>query len=384
MNKTTDGQQRVQTGVHFMLGNYAIAEGAIAAGCDFFAGYPITPANEISERMSQRLPEVGGVFLQGEDELCSINAVIGASLAGAKAMTATASAGYNYMQEGIEYAVAIEAPCVIVDVQRCRGENFATQADVMQMRWGAAGDHEMIVLAPSSVQESFDYTIWAFNLAEQFRTPVIVMSETTIALMRERLAIPARDEIQLYNRTYTELPPGEYLPFKAPENGVPDAAPLGKGYAAIYSINPHDERGRIDWDPEVFDRLYQRITGKITENRNIICKTESFYLDDADIALIAYGSEVRPALDAVQMARNDGKKVGLLKLATVWPVPEEQIRLVAENVGTVVTVEMNIGRYAYEVERICGGRCQTARITKNRGLIHSPEEIYHALKEVIA
>ncbi|MGI6128769.1 MAG: ferredoxin oxidoreductase, partial [bacterium] len=282
MVTTTAKERRVQTGVHFMLGNYAVAEGAIAAGCDFFAGYPITPANEISERMSQRLPEVGGVFLQGEDELCSINAVIGASLAGAKAMTATASAGYNYMQEGIEYAVAIEAPCVIVDVQRCRGENFATQADVMQMRWGAAGDHEMIVLAPSSVQESFDYTIWAFNLAEQFRTPVIVMSETTIALMRERLEIPEAKQLQLYNRKYTTLPPGEYLPFKAPESGVPDFAPLGKGYASIYSINPHDERGRIDWDPEVYDRLYQRITGKVTENRDIICKTESFHLDDAN------------------------------------------------------------------------------------------------------
>jgi 2-oxoglutarate ferredoxin oxidoreductase subunit alpha len=384
MNKPTDRQKRVQTGVHFMLGNYAVAEGALAAGCDFFAGYPITPANEISERMAQRLPEVGGVFLQGEDELCSINAVIGASLAGAKAMTATASAGYNYMQEGIEYAVAIEAPCVIVDVQRCRGENFATQADVMQMRWGAAGDHEMIVLAPSSVQESFDYTIWAFNLAEQFRTPVIVMSETTIALMRERLEVPAPEKLQLYNRKYTTLPPGEYLPFKAPTNGVPNFAPLGKGYASIYSINPHDERGRIDWDPDVYDHLYQRITGKITENRDIICKTESFHLENANIAVIAYGSEVRPALDAVEMLRNDGVKIGLLKLATVWPVPEKQIRTVAKNVQTVVTVEMNIGRYANEIERVCAGHCHTARITKNRGLIHSPEEIYQSLKEVTA
>ena len=186
-----DGKKRrVLTGIHFMLGNYAVVEGAMAAGCDFFAGYPITPANEISERMSERMPEVGGKFLQGEDELCSIYAVTGASLAGAKAMTATASAGYNYMQEGIEYAVAGEIPCVIVDVQRCRGENFATQADVMQARWGAAGDHEMIVLAPASVQELFDHTVRAFNLAEKYRTPVVVLSENPIVQILKDIGIP--------------------------------------------------------------------------------------------------------------------------------------------------------------------------------------------------
>ncbi|MBC7077900.1 MAG: ferredoxin oxidoreductase, partial [Synergistales bacterium] len=209
---TTERAQRVLTGTHFMLGNYAVVEGALAAGCDFFAGYPITPANEISERMSQRLPAVGGKFLQGEDELCSIYALSGASLAGAKAMTATASAGYNYMQEGIGYAVAVEAPIVIVDVQRCRGENFASQADVMQMKWGPSGDHELIVLAPSSVQELFDFTIRAFNLAEEFRNPVIIMSETTIALMRERLVIPPAEEIEIVNRRYTSLLPDKYLP----------------------------------------------------------------------------------------------------------------------------------------------------------------------------
>ena len=199
---------RVLTGTHFMLGNYAAVEGALAAGCDFFAGYPITPANEVSERMAERMPEVGGKFLQGEDELCSIYAVTGASLAGAKAMTATASAGYNYMQEGIEYAVSGEIPCVILDVQRVRGENFATQADVMQARWGAAGDHEMIVLAPSSVQELFDHTVRAFNLAEKYRMPVVVLSETTIALMREKLVIPEPGAIEIINRKRPEGPPG--------------------------------------------------------------------------------------------------------------------------------------------------------------------------------
>jgi 2-oxoglutarate ferredoxin oxidoreductase subunit alpha len=237
--------KRVLTGTHFMLGNFAIVEGALAAGCDFFAGYPITPANEISERMAERMPEVGGHFLQGEDELCSVFALTGASLAGAKTMTATASAGYNYMQEGIGYAVAAEIPMVIVDVQRCRGENFATQSDVMQMRWGASGDHELIVLAPSSVQESFDFTIRAFNLAEKYRTPVVVMSETTIALMREKLVIPEPDAIEIVNRRKPVEPPGQFVPFRAEKNGVPPLPDLGAGYRILHSHNPHDEWGGI-------------------------------------------------------------------------------------------------------------------------------------------
>ena len=235
-------KDRVKTGVHFMLGNYALVEGAISAGCNFFGGYPITPANEISERMSQRLPEVGGKFVQGEDELFSIFACTGASLAGGKVMTATASAGYNYMQEGLGYAYTVEAPLVIADVQRCRGENYASQADVYQMRYGASGDYEAIVVCPSSVQELYDYTIWAFNLAEEYRNPVIVMSETTIALMRERLDIPEASAIDLYERTYTSLPPEEYLPFAAPEYGCPDRAPLAEGYQTIYSLNPMTRR----------------------------------------------------------------------------------------------------------------------------------------------
>jgi len=375
-------RERVLTGVHFMLGNYACVEGALAAGCDFFAGYPITPANEISERMSQRLPEVGGHFLQGEDELCSIYAISGASLAGAKAMTATASAGYNYMQEGIGYAVAVEAPIVIVDVQRCRGENFATQADVMQMRWGPSGDHEMIVLAPSSVQELFDYTIRAFNLAEQYRTPVIVMSETTIALMRERLVIPEASEIPIMNRKKTKASPDAYLPFKADLNGVPEFAELGEGYHSIYSLNPHDEKGNIDWDPDVFEGLYKRITGKVWENRNTISTTKLFNMEDAEIALIAYGSEVRPCLDAMALARDKDMKVGVMKLNGVWPVPEEAIRDVAKNVRAVISVEMNIGKYAKVIERVCGGLCGTARATINRGRIHLPQELLNVIEKV--
>jgi len=381
VSRATESQKgRVMSGRHFMLGNYAVAEGALAAGCDYFAGYPITPANEISERMAQRLPEVGGKFVQAEDELFSIYSIIGASLSGARAMTATASAGYNYMQEGIGYAVAVEAPIVIVDVMRCRGENFATQSDVMQFQWGASGDYEMICLAPASVQELFDFTIRAFNLAEKYRTPVVVMSETTLALMRERLAIPDADEIELVSRPYTDKAPGEYLPFQASENGVPDFAPLGQGYNNVYSLNPHDEAGNIDWDPDVFEDLYKRITGKVTANRDDICTTQFWGLDDAELVLVAYGSESRPAYDAMHKAREKGMAVGLLKLDTVWPVPETQLREAAKKARKIISVEMNMGKYSGEIERVCCDLAPVVRATKNRGLVHSAEEIYQVIE----
>jgi len=376
-----DRGKRVLTGTHFMLGNFAVVEGALAAGCDFFAGYPITPANEISERMAERMPRVGGRFLQGEDELCSIYSVTGAALAGARAMTATASAGYNYMQEGIGYAVASEIPCVIVDVQRCRGDNYATQADVMQMRWGASGDHEMIVLAPSSVQELFDHTIQAFNLAEKYRTPVVVMSETTIALMREKLVIPEPDAIQIINRKKPDVPPEEFYPFQAGPDGVPPLPDFGEGYRILHSLNPHDERGDIQWDPDVFEALYDRIVGKIADHRDEIVQTEGFFLDDAEMVLIAYGSESRPALDAVELARTRDIKAGLLKLITVWPVPEKEIRALAEQASAVLAVEMNMGKYAREIERICCGLCKVIRVTKNLGSVHTTNEILQAIEE---
>ncbi len=377
----SDSPKRVLTGTHFMLGNHAVVEGALAAGCNFFAGYPITPANEISQHMGLRMPSVGGTFLQGEDELCSIFALSGAALAGAKAMTATASAGFNYMQEGLGYAVAAEIPIVVVDVMRCRGENYATQSDVMQLRWGASGDHEMIVLAPASVQELFDFTIRAFNLAEKYRTPVIVMSETTIALMREKLVIPEPDEILIINRKKPDVPPDQFVPFRAEMNEVPPLPDFGEGYGILHSLNPHDEMGWIAWDPDVFDKLYQRITGKITANYDDIVQIDEYFLDDAEIALVAYGSESRPAREAVKIARQEGIKAGLLKLNTIWPVPEKQLAEVARQVDSVLAVEMNIGKYSGEIERVCCGCCPVSRITKNSGQIHTSNEIYQAIKE---
>jgi 2-oxoglutarate ferredoxin oxidoreductase subunit alpha len=374
---------RVMSGTHFMLGNFAVVEGALAAGCNFFAGYPITPANEVSERMAERMPEMGGKFLQGEDELCSIYALAGAALAGAKVMTATASAGFDYMAEGIEYAISDEIPMVIMDVQRTRGENFATQADVMQMRWGSAGDHELIVLAPSSVQELFDYTIRAFNLAEKYRNPVIIMSETTIALMRERLVIPPAEQIEIINRKMTQAKPADYAPFRAEIGQVPEMAPLGKGYNVLYSINPHNEYGSIKWEPEVFERQYERITQKILMNIDDIVTTDEYQSEDAELILIAYGSESRPCKDAVDLARAQGKKVGLLKLNTVWPVPEKQILAAAKQASKILAVEMNMGKYAGEIERIAGCHAEVIRVTKNLGAIHTSGEIFAAIEEVL-
>ncbi|MFW6196492.1 MAG: 2-oxoacid:acceptor oxidoreductase subunit alpha [Thermoplasmatota archaeon] len=376
-------EDRYMSGRHFMLGNYAVVEGALAAGCEFFAGYPITPANEIAERMSERLPTVGGKFLQSEDELCSIYSVTGASLCGAKAMTATASAGFNYMQEGIGYATAVEAPSVIVDVQRCRGENYATQSDVMQMRWGASGDYEMVVLAPSSVQELFDHTVEAFNIAEKYRIPVIVMSETTIALMREDLTIPEPGEIDIERRKSPEVPPEEFKPFKPDEKGVPPMPEFGEGYKTLYSLNPHDEEGDIHWDPDVFEKMYERVTGKIQNNLDDISMVDEYQTDDAEVILVAYGSECRPAIDAMKRARKDGKKVGLLKLGTVWPVPEKQLKEAADQASVIFSIEMNIGKYSREVERVCAPHCEVRRVTKNRGVIHTANEIYSSVKEVL-
>jgi 2-oxoglutarate ferredoxin oxidoreductase subunit alpha len=298
-------------------------------------------------------------------------------------MTATASAGFNYMQEGIGYAVASEVPMVIVDVMRCRGENFATQSDVMQMRWGASGDHEHIVLAPSSVQELFDFTIRAFNLAEKYRTPVIVMSETTISLMREKLVIPKAEEIEIVNRKKPDVPPDQFVPFKAPDNQAPPLPAFGEGYRILHSLNPHDEHGSIAWNPDVYEKLYRRITQKVRANYDDIVRVDDFCLNDADIALVAYGSETRPARQAVRIARENGIKAGVLKLDTVWPVPAKHLEALSKQVGKVLTVEMNIGKYADAVELVCGKNCDVGRIVKNRGEIHTTAEVLSAIEEAV-
>jgi 2-oxoglutarate ferredoxin oxidoreductase subunit alpha len=364
----------------FILGNHAVAEGAIAAGCKFFAGYPITPASEIAERMSQRLPEVGGRFIQMEDELGSIYAIIGASLAGAKAMTATASAGFNYMQEGIGYSVATETPIVIVDVMRLRGAEQATHADVMQARWSASGDHEMIVLAPSSVQELYDYTIEAFNLAERYRNPVIVLSEMTLSLMREKIRFRRPEELKLFSRVRPTVPPEEFVPFEAGEDGVPPMAKFGDGYKVLYTLNPHDRRGMITGDLDVYDDLYKRITAKIRRDVDEIVIRQKFEMEDAKIAVVAYGSEARSAREAVRRARMEGVKAGLLKLGTIWPFHDELIRGVAQQVEKIIVPEMNLGKYVGEVRRASDCLAEVVSLPLNKGRIHTSDEILKAIR----
>jgi len=366
--------------LRFMLGNHAIVEGAIAAGCRFYAGYPITPANEISERMAQRMPEVSGRFIQMEDELGSIYSVCGASLAGKKAMTATASAGYNYMQEGIEYAVAAEIPIVIVDVMRQRGENFPTQSDVMQARYGAAGDHEMIVLTPSSVQELFDLTFEAFNLAERFRNPVIVLSEATISLMREGIRIPQPNELRVVSRKKPTVPPAEFMPFRGEEDLVPRMSEFGDEYKVLYTHNPHDEWGRIAWTPKLYEDLYDRITRKIADKADEIAMYDAQMTDDADIVVVAYGSEARGCTEAVRMARSSGIRAGMLKLKNIWPVPAKAMLDSTRKAKTVLVPEMNTGRYFHVVREVLGGNVNTVSVPKNQGRIHSPEEILEEIK----
>jgi len=371
------------SGVQFLLGNHAIAEGAIAAGCRYFAGYPITPASEIAERMSERMPQVGGRFIQMEDEIGSIFSVVGASLAGVKAMTATASAGYNYMQEGIGFAVTLEVPCVIVDVQRTRQDIQPTQADVMQVRWGTSGDYEVICLAPSSVQEAFDLMIDAFNFAEKYRNPVVVISDSLISHTRGKIVIPKYDKIKIINRKTPKVPPEEYLPFKAEEDGVPPMSKIGDGYRVLYTMNPHDERGRIvdvAANPDLYEKLYDRICGKILRDADNITKYVTQFLDDADIAILSYGVEARIALDAVIKARKEGIKAASVKLTTIWPTPSKLLEDISERVKTIIVPEMNLGKYFREVQRVCCGKTKLISMPKNRGEPHTSEEILNIIR----
>jgi len=370
----------------FMLGNHAIVEGAINAGCRYYAAYPITPVNEISMYMSERMPQVGGIFIQAEDELFAIFATIGASLAGLKAMTATASAGFNYMQEGLGYATAVEVPIVVVDAMRTRGENYPTHADIMQIRWGPSGDYEAVAFAPSSPQECHDFMIEAFNTAEKYRIPVIVFHEASVALMREKVVVPSEDEIKhklVYRKVADprEIPPEEFLPYKDYDgSGVPLFPTLGTGYKVIRSLNPHDEKGYIAWSPDVFERMYRRIISKVRNNVDDIVRYKEFYLDDSDIAVVSYGSTARVVLGAVRRLREEGIKVGLLKLDTPFPVHEKLLRRVAESVKGIIVPELNVGKYVLEVQRICGHITKVESLPKNKGEQFALGELISGIK----
>ena len=371
----------VLTGSHFVHGDWACAEGAIAAGCRFYAAYPITPATEIAERLAQRLPRVGGKFVQFEDELGAIASVIGASYAGQKAMTATSGPGISLMLENIGLAVMTEAPCVIVNVMRggpSTGQPTAgAQGDVMQCRWGTHGDTEIIALAPQSVQEMFDLTIHAFNLSEHYRTPVFLMADANIGHLYESLKIPETDEIDIVNRRKPTVAKDEYRPFSAGEDLVPPMACFGDGYHFYATGLTHDERGYPDMSVEAQDRLVRRLCDKIRRDAARIEMVEEHFTDDCDVLVVAYGITARSALSAVKLAREQGIKAGLLRLITLWPFPDTRIEELTRRCVGVVVAEMNYGQLVREVERAAMRRVEfVPKLGENP---HLPEEILAAI-----
>ena len=365
----------------FIQGDEAIARAAILAGCRFYAGYPITPASEIFEAMALYMPLVDGVSIQMEDELASMAAIIGASWAGAKAMTATSGPGFSLMQENIGYAIMTETPVVVVDVQRggpSTGQpTLGAQGDIMQSIWGTHGDHMLIVLSPSTVQEAFDFTIRAFNLAEKYRTPVILLTDAEIAHMRERVYVPTPDEIELVER---KLPANEEeakMPFGDPHgDGVPPMPIFGKGYRTYVTGLTHDEYGHPKTvDAEVHERLIRRIFRKILDHKDEIISYETFMLEDAEVAIVTTGIVSRSGVRAVKILRERGIKAGLLKLNTIWPFDFDMIEELAEGVQKIYVPEMNLGQLYHLVKEGANGKAEVELIAKIGGEVHTPMEI---------
>ncbi len=370
----------------FIQGDEAIARAAILAGCRFYAGYPITPASEIFEAMALYMPLVDGVSIQMEDELASIAAVIGASWVGTKAMTATSGPGFSLMMENLGYAIMTETPIVVVDVQRSGPSTgqptLAAQGDVMQAIWGTHGDHSLIVLTPATVQEAFDMTIRAFNLAEKYRTPVILLTDAEVGHMREKVDIPNPEDVEL---VYRKLPANEEeakYPFGDIHGDLIPPMPIfGKGYRTYVTGLTHDEKGRPKTvDAEIHRKLIERIVNKIEKNKKDIIEYETFDLDDAEVAIISYGIVARSAIRAVKMLRSEGIKAGLLKLNVVWPFDFEMIEKIAEQVNAIYVPEMNLGQVYHLVKEGANGKARVELIPKIGGEVHTPQEIVKAVK----
>ncbi len=373
-------------GTYFMNGDEACAEGAISAGCRFFAGYPITPATEVAERMSERLPEVGGVYVQMEDEIASMNAVLGASWAGVKSMTATSGPGFSLMMENLGLGIMLETPCVLANVQRAGPSTglptLVAQGDMMQARWGSHGSYEIIALVPSSPQEMFDLTITAFNLSERYRTPVLIMSDEAVGHMSEKVVIPQVATEELASRPRPGDGTAEYLPYGTDGSLVPPMAVAGEGYRFHVTGLTHDERGYPAMTAEAQDRLVRRLVDKIRLNRSDILSYEEIDVEDAEVVVCAYGITARIARLAVQRARDEGIRAGLLRLVVVWPFAEDRIRELAQQVKGFVVPEINYGQIVLEVERCAGGRARTLLVPHMGGGVHDPQTILTAIKEV--
>ena len=385
----TNSNTLLSPGTYFVQGNFAVAEGAITAGMRFFAGYPITPTTEITERLSQRLPQIGGYFLQMEDEIASIMAIIGASLTGLKAMTATSGPGLNLMNESIGYAFMAEVPIVIAQIMRggpSTGLPTApSQADVMMVRWGTHGDHEIIALAPSSVQEMFDYTIDAFNFAELYRVPTFLVADEIVAHMRERLIIPPYDEVKkkIVNRKRPSTDERPYPPYRTTENDlVPPMVHIGEGHRIHITGLTHNEYGIPIMDQELHGKLVKRLNDKIRRNHDKIVRIEEFYTDDADILIVTYGSLFRTAITAVNDLRREGVHVGLVKLITIWPFPDKEIAKIAEGAKGVLIPELNYIQLGHEVERAVKP-IKVEFMPRPDGSYPTPNEIKSKVREML-
>jgi len=369
-----------------LQGNEAIAAGALAAGCLFFAGYPITPASEISEVLSVRLPEVGGTFIQMEDEIASMGTIIGASLAGVKSMTATSGPGFSLMQENLGFACIAEVPCVVVDVMRGGPSTglptSPSQGDVMQARWGTHGDHPVIVLAVSTVYDCFELTVRAFNLSEKYRIPVIILSDEVVSHTRETVIFPSSDEIEIIDRSTPSVPPEWYIPYENNSRGVPDMAAFGEGYRYHVTGLTHDVRGFPTQHPDEIKELTARLFRKITQGFKEIQMVDSFKMNDAEVGVIAYGSVARAARRAVIEARNKGVKAGLLQLITLFPFPRRSVENMLNQCHKVIVPEMNMGQISREVKRV--NHYDTMVVKHNRidGKVITPDEIYRQILSV--
>ncbi len=372
----------VLTGTHFMLGDVAIAEGALAAGCTFFGGYPITPSTEVAERMALRLPQIGGVYAQMEDELGSMAAIVGASWGGRKAMTATSGPGFSLMMENLGLAVMTETPVVVCDVQRggpSTGLPTAVgQGDMMQARWGSHGHYEVIGLVPWSAQECFDLTVRAFNLAERYRTPVLLLADAEVGHLRERLVIPPSDDLVRWERKRPRRPPDEAW-YEPGEDLVPPMANAGEGYRVFVESLTHDDHGYPDTTAGPQRRLVGRLVEKIRRNRFDIYDVEERQVADADVVVLSYGISARVAAEAVARSRARGIKAGLLRLRTAWPFPEERVRELSTRIRGFVVPEINLGQMVREVERCAVDRCGVLSVPRPGGDIHDPEEIVEAI-----
>ncbi len=370
-----------------MQGSEASVEGALAVGCRFFAGYPITPASEVAEHMARRLPQVKGFFVQMEDELASMGAVLGASWGGTKSMTATSGPGFSLMQENIGMAVMSETPCVIMNLMRggpSGGQaTQPSQGDVMQSRWGTHGDHPIIVLCPNSVQEMFDLTVEAFNLSERYRSPVIFLSEEATGHLRENLYVP--EEVEVQPRRKQTLKPGEAGPlWLAGSDDVPLMPDFGAGYFVSVEQNVHDEYGVMQASsPEVADRLLRRLHRKVMDHTDEFARVEERYMDGARAAVIAYGCVSRSALAAVKRLRSKGLPVGLLRPITLWPFPGALVLQAIDKIHTLIMPELNLGQLVLEVERLVKDRARIIHLPKLGGTIHTPTEIMGIVEEAL-